>query len=189
MRFVGVDPATTTGFVALDPNGNVLLEKVLNSKGSTKGAITIKQLVELENLLYRELQKFDEVVIEDASPGTQKVITTGMIHGGLRSMIVRQGLSFNIVSPNAVKKFVGVTGFKGEVGKKVKLEDGEKKEAMRIAVIEHFNYTHPRHDVIDAYVMARIAMNLYYKRELLPMIDTLPYQREVIETILEKSLA
>ncbi len=32
-RFVGIDPATKTGFVALDIDGNVLMETELKGKG------------------------------------------------------------------------------------------------------------------------------------------------------------
>lgn len=33
MRFVGIDPATTTGFVALDEEGNVLVETDVRGEG------------------------------------------------------------------------------------------------------------------------------------------------------------
>lgn len=35
MRFLGIDPATTTGFVALDEEGNVLVEEDLRGTGKT----------------------------------------------------------------------------------------------------------------------------------------------------------
>jgi crossover junction endodeoxyribonuclease RuvC len=99
-------------------------------------------------------------------------------------MIFRRGLIPNIVSPNAVKKYVGVSGWKGDKGSKVRLKDDEKKEAVKGAVIEHFNWTHKSHDVIDAYIMAQIALYLYKKRELLPCPTLTSYQVEVIESIL-----
>lgn len=183
MRFVGIDPATTTGFVALDINANVLVAKDL--KGNGKGAMDVKQLVSLENLLFRHIQKYDEILIEDAAPGTQRGITTGMIHGGIRTMIHRKGLAFNVVSPNSVKKYVGVTGWKGEVGNKVRLKEKEKKAAMKAACIEHFGFTHKSDNVVDAYIIARIALNVYLHRELKPLLDTKPYQIEVVKSILE----
>lgn len=183
MRLVGIDPATTTGFVALDINANVLVAKDLKGKG--KGAMDVNQLVSLENLVYQQIQRFDEILIEDAAPGTQRGITTGMVHGGIRTMIHRKDLTFNLISPNAVKKYVGVTGWKGEVGKKVRLKDKEKKEAMKEACIEHFGFSHKSDNVVDAYIIARIALNLYLHRELKPMIDTKPYQIEVVQSILK----
>jgi crossover junction endodeoxyribonuclease RuvC len=187
MRFVGIDPATTTGIVALNEQGEVLLAKSIKGKGKTiPGGITTEQLVSLENQLYKLLMPNDEIVKEDAAPGTQKGITTGKIHGGIETIIFRKGLVPNKVAPNAVKKFVGVTGFKNGVGKKVRLSPKESKEAMKQGVLDHFGWTHDSHDVIDAYVMAQIALNLYKSREFIPLMQLQPYQVEVIDSILAK---
>ncbi len=187
MRFIGIDPATTTGIVALDQEGNVLIARSVRGKGKTvKGGITTEQLVSLENQIYNVLEKGDEVVKEGAAPGTQMALTTGKIHGGIETMIFRKGLVPNIVAPNAVKKFVGVTGFKQGIGKKVRMDQKESKAGMKKACWEHFNWTHDSHDVIDAYVMARIALNLYKSREFIPLLELQSYQAEVIDSILQK---
>ncbi|WP_138751766.1 hypothetical protein [Paenibacillus sinopodophylli] len=188
MRFVGVDPATKTGFVALDERGEVLVEVELKGTGKVeKGGISISQLVSLEDQLYTLLLPGDEVVIEDAAPGTQRGITTGMIHGGLRSMVHRRKLRFNKLMPASVKKYVGVTGWKGEAGNKERMSGKEGKDAVAKAVVEHFGYTHKNDNIVDAYIMARIAMNLYHMRELNPPVDTYPYQIEVVNSILAKT--
>lgn len=189
MRFVGIDPATKTGFVALDEHGNLL--KALDIKGdgpNAQGGITVNQLVSLENKLYSLLLPGDEIVIEDAAPGTQKGITTGMIHGGLRTMVARKGLSFNVVSPLSVKKFVGVSGWTGEVGSKRRLKDKEQKAAIEAAVLEHWGYSHKSDNVVDAYVIARIAWNVYRCREFLPLVDVNPYQIEVVQSVLAEKV-
>jgi crossover junction endodeoxyribonuclease RuvC len=189
MRFIGVDPATVTGFVALDENGEVVEERTIKGVGKTvKGGITPKQLVSLENQFYDLLEPGDQILIEDAAPGTQKSISTGMIHGGLRTMIERKDLNFDIVSPGSVKKFVGVTGFKEVDGKRVRLEgEKEKKEAMAAGALSHFDYSHPDHNVVDAYIIARICRAMYLFSEYKPTIDNYPYQIEVIQTILGKA--
>lgn len=188
MRFVGIDPATATGFVALDEQGDVLEEVELKGAGKVmKGGITDEQLADLGHQLYKHLKPGDEVVMEDAAPGTQRGITTGMIHGVLRYMIRRRSLNPNFVAPAAVKKYVGVTGWIGEAGNKRRLVDKEKKKAIKDAVKEHFGYTHKSDNVIDAYIIARIALNLYLMREYKPLLDTLPYQVEVVESILNKA--
>lgn len=188
MRFIGIDPATTTGFVALDENGNVLVATSIRGKGKAeKGGITTEQLVSLEDQIYKVLQSSDEIVMEDTAFGTQNGISTGMIHGGIRTMVHRKGLIPNMVNTMATKKYVGVSGWKGEKGKKVRLVDKEKKAAVKEAALKHFGWTHDSHDVVDAYIMARIAMNLYWNRELLPMVDILPYQIEVINDILKQA--
>ncbi len=185
MRFVGIDPATKTGIVALDEHGNVLLEQELKGEGrAEKGGITIVQLISLENQLYKLLQPKDEIVIEQPAFGTQSGVSTGMIHGGLRTMIHRKGLAFNEVNPMSTKKYVGVTDWTGEVGSKRRLKDKEKKEAVGAGVVAPFGYTHKSHNVVDAYIIARIALNVYLYRELMPMIDTKPYQVEVVKGIL-----
>lgn len=99
-------------------------------------------------------------------------------------MIVRKGLYFNQAAPNAVKKYVGVTGWVGETGNKRRLKDKEKKVAMKEAVLQHFGFEHKSDNVVDAYVIARIAWNLYRQRELLGMVDRMPYQLEVVQDIL-----
>lgn len=144
-----------------------------------------KRLVMIEDELFKSLLDKDEVMIEGFPFDTQKAITAGMYHGGLRSMIYRRRLAFNEVAPNAVKKYVGVTGWVGEVGKKRRLKDKEKKAAVKDAVLQHFCYTHKSDNVIDAYIIARIAWSVYLRRELHAPVDTLPYQLEVIKSILE----
>lgn len=186
MRFVGIDPATVTGFCALDENGNVLVAESIKGKGKlVKGGITDEQRVSLENQLYKLLEPGDDIILEDAAVGTQRGITTGMIHGSIRSMIFRKGLIPNIVSPNAVKKYVGVSGWKGAKGSKERLDGDEKKAAVKEAVLRHFNWTHKSHDVIDAYIMAKIALHLYKLRELLPVSNVTSYQSEVVRDILK----
>lgn len=187
MRFCGIDPATKTGFVAIDEEGSVIVEVEIKGEGPKEpGGISIVQLVSLENQLFKLLQDGDEIVIEQVAAGTQKGITSGMIHGGLRTMICRKGLMFNEVNPLNTKKYVGVTGWVGETGSKRRLKDGEKKAAMKDAVIEHFGYTHKSDNVIDAYIIARIAWNLYRIRELQSPIDTGYNQLEVINGILKE---
>lgn len=185
MRFVGIDPATNTGFVALDEQGNVLAAHSIQGEGKTvKGGITTEKLVSLENQVFRLLLPGDEIAVEDTAFRTPNAVTTGMIHGGIRTMIYRKGMTFNLVNPGHTKKFVAVTGWTGEVGSKRRLEGVEKKKAMAAAVRKHWGFTHKSHDVVDAYIIARIALNLYRCREFMLMYDTLPYQREVIESIL-----
>lgn len=187
MRFIGLDPATVTGFVALDEQGNVLIATSIKGKGKTmKGGITTEQRVSLENQLFKLLQPGDEVVKEDVAPGTSMGVTTGKIHGGIESIIFRRGLVPNLVNPNAVKKFVGVTGFKHGPGKAVRMTSGESKAAMKSAVLEHYGWTHDSHDVIDAYVMAQIALAVYKSREFIPLFDMREYQVEVVQSILQK---
>ncbi|GIO57973.1 hypothetical protein [Paenibacillus cineris] len=181
MRFVGIDPATKTGFVALDEQGNVLVEtEVIGSGKKMKGGLTTEQLVSLENQVYKLLKPGDIIAIEQPAMGTQSGVTTGMIHGGLRSMIYRKGLDFIDVNPQRTKKFVNV----GRVPSKV------KKKAMEAAALDHFGYEHPSDNVTDAYIIARIAEAVYRVRKgLRALASYMIYQGEVITAIADPTTA
>jgi len=180
VRFVGIDPATKTGVVALDLQGNVLLEQEIKGVGPTvKGGISAEQLVSLENQLYRLLEPGDEIVIESPAFGTQTAITTGMIHGGIRTMIKRKGLDFDLLNPNHTKKYVGVKIVRGESQK-------QKKDRVAAAVKELFGYTHKSDNVVDAYIIARVSLSLHLMRNYIPPIDNDRIQIEVVQGLMEK---
>ena len=47
----------------------------------------------------------------------------------MRMSLTRRGFTYYEVAPNAVKKFVGVTGFTGEVGNKKDLQVRRRKSS------------------------------------------------------------
>lgn len=187
MRFIGIDPATNTGVVILDADGNPILETVIRGKGkNAPGGITQEQRVSLENQLFRILQPGDQIMKEGIANGTQMLITTAKIHGGLESMITRKGLEFDEVAPDAVKKFVNVSGWIGQPGSKQRLKGDAKKRAMATAALDHFGYQHPSNDVVDAYIIAKIGEAVYRVRNGGSLDDyPLLYQREVIWSIVD----
>ncbi|MNW38935.1 hypothetical protein D3C74_160150 [compost metagenome] len=189
MRFVGIDPATNTGVVILDADGNPILETVIRGKGRTQpGGISLEQRVSLQNQLYRLLQSGDVVIKEAIAHGTPRLITSSKIHGGLEDMITRKGLRFDEVAPAAVKKFVRAKNHKIVDGVKRKLtSEKEKKGAMAEAALEHFNYSNPSHDVVDAYIIAQIGMAVHQVRSGEKTLEDfkLIYQREVIWSIID----
>jgi len=181
MRFIGIDPATKTGFVALNEDGEVVVELELKGDGKVvKGGITAEQLVSLENQFYKLLLPGDIICIEDTPFKTNDAITVGMIHGGLRSMMFRKKLDFDVVNAMWTKKYVGVKVEKGQTEK-------EKKDAIKAAVLQQFGYTHKSHNVVDAYIIARIALNLHRMRNYDPLIDNNRLQSEVVEEIMQKA--
>lgn len=176
MRFVGIDPATKTGFVALDVDGMVLEERELQGEGrKEKGGITPEQLVSLENQLYTLLQPGDIIAIEQPAVGTQTAVTAGMIHGGLRTMIYRKSLKYDDVNPMRTKKFVGE-------GRRI--PSNEKKAVIAAAVWEHYGYRHSSDNVTDAYIIARIAQALHQVKNGKNLQLFTPYQQDVIKAIL-----
>ncbi|KGE18450.1 hypothetical protein [Paenibacillus wynnii] len=177
MRFVGIDPATQTGFVALDEDGRPLVEVELVGKGrKEKGGITTQQLVSLENQLYQLLKPGDIIAIEQPAMGTQSGVTTGMIHGGLRSMIYRKGLTYVDVNPQRTKKYVNEN--------RRLAEDDDKKAIIATAVLEHYNYSHSSHNVTDAYIIAKIAEAVQRVKNGQSLESYTPYQQDVIQAII-----
>ena len=179
MRYVGIDPSTKTGLVALDEDGNVLKQKELKGIGKEDP----KRIVTLAAEIMDYIQPNDYINIESPGFDTQRAVQAGWIHGTIRNELFKRGFSYTEVAPNAVKKFVNVTGWTGEKGSKKRLKGKEKKAAIADAVLKHYGFSHPSDNVVDAYIMAQIAKALKEytdgKALLLPQ-----YQIEVIGTIL-----
>lgn len=178
MRFVGIDPSTKTGLVALDEDGNVLKQKELKGIGNEDP----KRIVTLTDELMDYMQPDDVRVIESPGLATQRAVQAGWIHGSMRNALYRRSFHYYDVAPSAVKKFVGVTGWTGEKGSMKRLKGKEKKDAVAEAVLKHYGYSHPSDNVVDAYIMAQIARGIWYTQSnYWRMRD---YQEEVIQTIL-----
>ncbi|MGD6872995.1 hypothetical protein ACQCU1_12530 [Sutcliffiella horikoshii] len=180
MRFLGIDPASKTGFVALDEHGEVLRAKELTGVGG----VDPKRMVTLINEVVDHLRPGDIICIEGFPFDTQKAMFAGGLHHGIRNELYKRKLSYYEAAPNAVKKFVNVTGWIGEVGSKKRLTGPQKKKAVMKAVEEHFGFTHSSDNVVDAYIMARIAMECFFVQETNSSLLS-NYQTQVIQKILE----
>ncbi|OCA84456.1 hypothetical protein A8F94_17310 [Bacillus sp. FJAT-27225] len=178
MRFVGIDPASKTGFVALDETGEVVREKELTGVGGADP----KRMVTLINEIIAHVKRGDVICIEGFPFDTQRAMFAGGLHHGIRNELYKREIPYIDAAPNAVKKFVGVTGWEGEKGQKVRLRGSKKKSAIKSAVSEVFNYTNPSDNVVDAYILARIAREVWFAKQgvgrYLPK-----FQLEVIDRI------
>lgn len=178
-RLVGIDPSTKTGFVALDGKGNILKAKELTGIGKQDPHRMATQIDEIMD----HIQKDDLIVIEGFGFNSQQAIQLGGIGWGIRMALHRRGLTYYEVAPNAVKKFVGVTGWTGEKGNKNRLTGPQKKKAVMAAVKDMYGFTHSSDNIVDAFIMAQIARGLYFGKS---GVITLPInQSEVIENILK----
>lgn len=177
MRFIGIDPSTKTGFVALDEAGNVLRAKELTGVGDKDPKRMRTMVVDI----IKHIKKDDVICIEGFGFASQQAIQSGGIGWGIRMALDARGYSYYEVAPNALKKFINVTGWEGEKGSKNRLVGSEKKKAVIAAVLEHFNFQHSSDNVTDAYVLAQIAKSLKLATD---DIDLHQYQLEVINTIL-----
>jgi crossover junction endodeoxyribonuclease RuvC len=164
MRFIGIDPSTKTGFVAIDELGQVVRAKELTGIGD----VDPKRMITLIDEIMAHIQPNDFIVIEGFSYGSQGqgvAFQYGLGHG-IRMALHRRGFTYIEVSPNAVKKFA--TG-KGNT----------KKDEMVLPIFKLWGFEHSSDNLRDAFVLARIALALngydcLYK-----------YQTEVITSILE----
>lgn len=140
-------------------------------------------MITLIDEVIAHLQKGDIIVIEGFGFATQQGIQLGGIGWGVRMSLTRRGHKYYEVAPNAVKKFVSVTGWTGEVGDKKRLTGPQKKKAVMNAVKEHYGFTHKSDNVVDAYILAQIAKTIY-QIDQRNFIGCPTYQAEVIATIL-----
>ncbi|MCM3487874.1 hypothetical protein M3689_00985 [Alkalihalophilus marmarensis] len=176
-RYVGIDPSTKTGFVALDEHGQVLRAKELAGIGAKDPKRMRTMIVDIIG----HMKKDDFVCIEGFGFASQQAIQNGGIGWGIRMSLEAKGFNYHEVAPNALKKFVNVTDWKGEPGSKVRLKANEKKKAVMQSVLEHYGFKHKSDNVVDAYVLAQIARHIHQGAEAL---TDKPYQLEVVQTIL-----
>jgi crossover junction endodeoxyribonuclease RuvC len=178
VRFVGIDPSTKTGFVALDDSGMVVRAKELTGVGD----VDPKRMITLIDEVIAHVRPGDIICIEGFPFDTQRAMFAGGLHHGIRNELFKRKLTYYEVAPNAVKKFVNVSGWIGEKGSKERLKGPAKKKAVMKAVDEHFGFTHKSDNVVDAYILARIAQEIWMSNSGLQLM--LPYQAEVIQSIL-----
>lgn len=181
MRFVGIDPSTKTGFVALAGDGTVLKAKELMGIGDKDP----KRMVTLIDDIVEHVQKDDLIVIEGFPFATQRAMFAGGLHHGIRNELFKRGFKYYDVAPNAVKKFVNVTGWIGEKGNKMRLTGTQKKKAVMAAVVEHYNFSHPSDNVVDAYIMAQIAREIWKEKNTVRLLPK--PQQEVINSIMQNT--
>lgn len=178
MRFIGIDPSTRTGFVALDQEGQVLRAKELTGVGSEDP----RRMATLIDEIVAHVKPGDLICIEGFPFDTQRAMFAGGLHHGIRNELFKRKLSYHEVAPNAVKKFVNVTGWIGEKGSKERLTGTQKKRAVMKAVYEHYGFEHKSDNVVDAYILARIVLDIWRWKNENPFL--LSYQSEVVQTVI-----
>ncbi|MEH7157514.1 hypothetical protein [Neobacillus drentensis] len=179
-RFVGIDPSTKSGFVALDSSWNVLRDKELTGIGDEDP----RRMVTLINEIIAHVRPDDFICIEGFPYDTQRAMFAGGLHHGIRNELFKRKIPYYEVAPNAVKKFVNVSGWEGEVGSKKRLTGPQKKRAVMKAAYEHFGFKHKSDNVVDAYIIARIAYELFIEKQDVRFHILPSYQQEVIQKIL-----
>lgn len=163
MRFVGIDPSTKTGFVALDEDGSVIRAKELTGIGNKDPM----RMVSLIDDIMAHIRRDDVVCIEGfafGAKGQGVAFQYGLGHG-IRNALFIRGILPAIVTPAQLKKFA--TG-KGNT----------KKDAMAVPIYKHWGFDHSSDNVRDAFVLAQIARSL-----ITGQVKT-AYQADVYKAIL-----
>lgn len=167
-RFVGIDPSTKTGFVALDDLGNVLVRKELTGTGTQDP----KRMVTLIDEIMRHLQPEDVICIESPAmhaQGSAVGFMWGLAHG-IRMALHRRGWQYSDVAPAAVKKFATGRG-------------NTKKDEMVLPIFKRWGFEHSSDNVRDAFVLSQIARELHEAKTTGYIKKTPIYQYEVIQAI------
>jgi crossover junction endodeoxyribonuclease RuvC len=178
MRFVGIDPSTKSGFVALDESGNVLRAKELTGIGD----VDPKRMITLIDEVMAHIQPGDIICIEGFPYDTQRAMFAGGLHHGIRNELFKRKLNYFEVAPNAVKKFVNVSGWTGQKGSMTRLTGKAKKIAVMDAVIFHYGFHSKSDNIVDAYILAQIAQELWIEVNHFRLLPS--YQAEVVQSIL-----
>ena len=160
IKFIGIDPSTKTGFVALDKDGHILMAEEVTGQGNKDP----KRMVTLVDNLMQRITKDDIICVEGFSYGSKgnKVDFQFGLGHAIRNAMFTAGIEFTVVAPSQLKKFA--TG-KGNTA----------KENMILPIYKRWEFENESDNVRDAYVLAQIARSL--------TIDTkvTKYQSEVLE--------
>ncbi|MFD0710593.1 hypothetical protein [Paenibacillus sp. GCM10027626] len=190
MRHVGIDPATTTGIVALDPDGKLIGWKEIKGKGDTAP----RRINMIFNSVYAHLREDDNVCIEGFA---MEAFDTNKVSSGFnwaaRLATDRRIGSFEVATPNQLKNFVDVSEYGPDPdrpGKKRRLKGDEVKRRVQAAVEAHWGDQPPTFNIADAYVLARIAEAIWRVNKGETFVNDYPsYQKEVLIAILHPEIA
>ncbi|MGA4718842.1 hypothetical protein [Fictibacillus nanhaiensis] len=175
MRFIGLDPSTKTGFVALDEHGTVLKQKELTGVGSVDPLRMLTMIDEVMDFMKRD----DFICIEGFGFASQQAIQLGGIGWGIRMALARRGHKWYEVAPMALKKFAGATGNKGPDGKAIK---ADKIEVAK-QTLKRWDFESGSDNITDAFLLAKIAEGIWHYTE--GATFTYPkFQEDVIYNIL-----
>lgn len=142
--FIGIDPSTKTGLVALDGNTILMEKEIASTKQGFDQSVDIAFQVELSLVSLEKKGPIEGVCIEGYSFNSPYRVVQMVEIGTLIRFKLRKKYGFIDVAPNTLKKFA--TG----VGK-------GKKEAVLLHAYKAWGYENSSNNVVDGYVLARIA--------------------------------
>lgn len=164
IRFVGIDPSLSgTGLVVLDEEGQVV-EAVSLKAGKEDDPL---RFMKLAKRIRKHLNPAtDRVIIEGFSFGSRGAGVSKMYGIGwtIRILLEEEVFHWTEVAPTALKKFASNKG-------------NAKKEDLVLPVYKKWGFETDSNDILDAYVLAKIAYSMYNHDGLLV------YEQEVLKKI------
>lgn len=163
MRYVGIDPSTKTGMVAMDSTGNGVWGKEI----TTKVKEDPKRFMDITEQIIGNLKEGDIICIEGFSYGSRGagVSTQYGIGWLIRVELIKNGYTYHEVSPTGLKKFASG---KGNV----------KKDELVLPIFKRWGFEHKSDNVRDAYVLAQIA------RSISEQVELTAYQKDVLKKVI-----
>lgn len=158
-RYVGIDPSTKTGIVALSPSGRTLDAREIEGKGEDP-----RRMYSIIQAVSKAIQPDDIICIEGFGFASQSGFLLGGIGWGVRMELYRRGIPYQEVSPNGLKKFTGAGG------------TASKAEVV-VETFKRWGFQCKSDNVTDAYVLAQIARAMHKD------IKITKFQQEVINAI------
>lgn len=160
MRFVGIDPSTKTGVVALDESGNVLTAKEITGIGK-KDPKRVGTLT--DNVMTFVKDSGVHVAIEAYAFGStgQGVSFQYSIGALIRDRLWRRGVEPKEINPHWLKKWLSIDRYEGVPEK----QGGEgrkhrKSEDVKLEIISKihdlYGFKTDSNNIADAYVIAQI---------------------------------
>lgn len=168
MRFIGIDPSTKTGLVALDETGEVVTAREIAYPGKDPERMfrIIEQITEyvMDEVRINGSKHKVRVTIEGFGFNSRQATLLGGIGWGIRTALYRVGIKYTEVPPAQVKRFACGRG-------------NASKEYVAIGVYKRWGFESTSNNITDAYVLAQIARAQTGK---LPLTK---FQKEVIARI------
>ncbi len=146
MKFVGIDPSYN-GFaiVILDKDANILEQDLFNSNKNNEAE---DRIIQLESR-FKFLADLDELIIYIEGPSYSSngafTLQMGALHYYLRIFFRKNNMTYKVITPTTLKKFV--TG-KGQA----------KKELMLLKTYKKWGEEFDDNNLADAYGLARMAL-------------------------------
>ncbi|WCK53859.1 hypothetical protein PP175_21455 [Aneurinibacillus sp. Ricciae_BoGa-3] len=142
-RYIGIDPSTKTGFVALSPSGSLLDAREIEGKGNDP-----RRMYSIIQAVSEAVKPDDVICVEGFGFASQSGFLLGGIGWGIRMELYRRDLTYTEVAPAALKKFTGSGG-------------NASKEQVAVHTWKSWGFECKSNNVTDAFVLARIALAMH----------------------------